>query len=454
MRDWPCLRASTLFPKKVISPNIPAALITAKPPGCSGLGIIWLGEPICCPENPSIWIFIGSPFMAKTRSLRSITSRPAAAASPVCWSSRERSENSIAGKTVDFSALSATFSVMFAYDLDGLPRCLCSAFRSRHQLVLENLALRHQLAVLMRSVRKPKLRSSDRFLWVLLRRLWSGWHHSLVMVVPRTVVGWHRQGFRLFWRWKSRSRGGRPSTNRELIGLIRQMWSSNPTWGSKRIQAELAKLGIGVSDSTVRKYRPKARAHGRDQTWKSFLKNHAQELVAVDFFAVPTATFRVLYVFLVLAHERRRVLHFNVTDSPSSAWTGQQLTEAFPFCNPPRYLLRDRDSIYGVPFQRRAAALSLEQKLIAARSPWQNPCIERLIGSIRRECLDHVIVLHAHHLKRLLAEYFQYYHRHRPHRSLEQDCPEPRAVEAPDQGNIIELPLVGGLHHRYARQAA
>jgi transposase InsO family protein len=333
-------------------------------------------------------------------------------------------------------------------------RCLYSGFQSRHQLVLENLALRHQLAVLKRSAPKPKLRSSDRFLRVLLRRLWSGWHRSLVMVVPQTVVGWHRLSFRLFWRWKSQARGGRPSMNRELVGLIRRMWSSNPTWGSKRIQAELAKLGIGVSDSTVRKYRPKARAHGREQTWKSFLKNHAWELIAVDFFAVPTATFRVLYVFLVLAHQRRRVLHFNVTDSPSSAWTAQQLTEAFPFCNPPRYLLQDRDSIYGGTFQRRAAALGLEQKLIAARSPWQNPYVERLIGSIRRECLDHVIVLHARHLKRLLAEYFQYYHRHRPHRGLDQDCPQLRLVEPPAQGNIIALPFLGGLHHRYTRQAA
>jgi transposase InsO family protein len=232
------------------------------------------------------------------------------------------------------------------------------------------------------------------------------------------------------------------------------MWSANPTWGSKRIQAELARIGISVSDSTVRKYRPRTRSHRHDQTWKSFLHNHAKELISVDFFTVPTATFRVLYVFLVLAHERRKVLHFNVTDSPSAAWTAQQLSEAFPFCSPPRYLLRDRDSIYGLQFEARARSLGMEQKLIAARWPWQNPFVERLIGSIRRECLDHVLVLHAGHLYRVLADYFDYFHRHRPHRGLNQDCPEPRPIEPPDQGKIIALPVVGGLHHRYTRQAA
>ena len=245
---------------------------------------------------------------------------------------------------------------------------------------------------------------------------------------------------------------GRPGLDHEMVSLIRQMWTSNPTWGSKRIQAELAKLGINLSDSTVRKYRPRSRR--RHQTWKSFLQNHAKELVSVDFFTVPTATFRLLYVFLVLAHERRKVLHFNVTNSPSAAWTAQQLTEAFPYCKPPRYLLRDRDSIYGLQFEARATALGLEQKLTAPRSPWQNPFVERLIGSIRRECLDHVLVLHARHLHRVLTEYFQYYHGHRPHRALDQDCPQPRPTEPPEQGKIIALPLVGGLHHRYTRLAA
>jgi transposase InsO family protein len=215
-----------------------------------------------------------------------------------------------------------------------------------------------------------------------------------------------------------------------------------------------AKLDLHVSDSTIRKYRPQDRRSTGPQTWKTFLRNHAKELVAIDFFAVPTATFRVLYVVLVLAHERRRVLHFNITDSPSADWTARQLLEAFPFSTPPRYLLRDRNAIYGADFVNRVQSLGLEQKLIAPRSPWQNPMVERLIGSIRRECLDQVIVLHQQHLHHILTQYVAYYHKSRTHRSLDQDCPEPRAIESPEQGKIIELPLVGGLHHRYTRQAA
>jgi transposase InsO family protein len=232
------------------------------------------------------------------------------------------------------------------------------------------------------------------------------------------------------------------------------MWQANPTWGSRRIQTELAKLGIQVSDSTIRKYRPKNRRSPSTQTWKTFLQNHAQTLIAVDFFAVPTATFRVLYVFLVLAHERRKVLHFNITEAPSALWTAQQMVEAFPYNIPPRYLLRDRDAIYGADFTRRVEGLGLEQKLIAPRCPWQNPPVERVIGSIRRECLDHVIVLNARHLRRILSDYRAYYPEDRTHRSLNQDCPFSRAVEPPDKGNIVKLPLLGGLHHRYTRHAA
>jgi len=333
-----------------------------------------------------------------------------------------------------------------------LLRSLLSGCQSRRLLLLENLALRHQLMVLKRQIRQPKLRPADRLLWLTLRRLWPDWQKGLSLFQPQTVIAWHRLGFRLFWRWKSHARGGRPTVDRQLINLIGQMWASNPTWGSKRIQAELAKLGIEVSDSTVRQYRPQTRRG--DQTWKTFLRNHVQDLVAVDFLVVPTATFRVLYVFLVLAHARRKVLHFNITDLPSAAWTAQQLTEAFAYAQPPRYLLRDRDGIYGLEFVRRTLGLGLEQKLIAPRSPWQNPFVERLIGSLRRECLDHVIVLHESHLRRRLTDYFHYYHRHRTHRSLDEDAPDLRAVEPPDQGNVIALPMVSGLHHRYVRQAA
>lgn len=333
-------------------------------------------------------------------------------------------------------------------------RVLFCGFQFRRQLLLENLALRHQLTVLQRSVPRAKLKSADRFLWVLLLRCWSGWQRVLVIVQPRTVVAWHRAGFRCFWRLKSRARAGRPPLDRELVCLIRRMWQANPTWGSRRIQAELAKLGIAVSDSTIRHYRPEHRPSASVQTWKTFLQNHAQALVAVDFFAVPTATFRVLYVFLVLAHERRKILHFNITEAPSALWTAQQVVEAFPYTIPPRYLLRDRDRIYGADFVHRVESLGFEQKLIAPRSPWQNPMVERIIGSIRRECLDHVIVLNGQHLRQMLSNYLAYYHQDRTHRSLDQDCPLSRPVEPPDQGNIVALPLLGGLHHRYTRQAA
>jgi putative transposase len=342
---------------------------------------------------------------------------------------------------------------MFEFPLLFL-RCLFAGLQSRSGLVFENSALRHQLAVLKRQVRKPKLRCADRLLWVGLRRIWPQWQKALLLFQPQTIISWHRLGFRLFWRWKSRTRRGRPCVGRDLLTLIQRMWKANPTWGSRRIQAELAKLGIEVSDSTIRKYRPKNRPSPSDQTWKSFLQNHAQAVVAVDFFALPTATFRVLYVFLVLAHERRKILHFNITEAPSASWTAQQMVEAFPYTIAPHYLLRDRDAIYGTDFTRRVEGLGLEQKLIAPRSPWQNPMVERIIGSIRRECLDHIIVLNAQHLRQVLSDYLAYYHHDRSHRSLDQDCPFCRPVETPDQGNIVALPRLGGLHHRYTRQAA
>jgi transposase InsO family protein len=274
----------------------------------------------------------------------------------------------------------------------------------------------------------------------------------LVIVQLRTVIGWHRAGFRLFWRWKSRG-SGRSSIDRELIELIRRMWQANPTWGSLRIRDELAKLGLHVSDSTIRKYRPK-RPRPPSQDWTTFLRNHARQIAAIDCFTVPTATFRVLFVFVVLTHERRKVAHFAIAEAPSAFWTGQQLVNAFPFERAPKFLLRDRDGIYGAEFMRRVAGLGMEEKLIAPRSPWQNPYVERLIGSLRRECLDHVVIFNERHLHGVIREYLDYYHHHRTHQALEHDCPVPRLVEDPDQGKIIELSLVGGLHHRYTRKAA
>jgi transposase InsO family protein len=231
------------------------------------------------------------------------------------------------------------------------------------------------------------------------------------------------------------------------------MWRANPTWGSPRIVGELQKLGITVAKSTVEKYRPKNRTPS-SPTWKAFLHNHVTDLVACDFFIVPTATFRVLFVFIMLAHERRRIVHFNITQHPTAQWTAQQIIEAFPWDAAPRYLLRDRDSIYGTEFQSRVKNLGMEEVKIAPHSPWQNPYCERVIGSIRRECLDEVIVFNERHLHGVLRSYMDYYHHWRTHRSLEMDAPEPRAVQSPELGAVRKLPEVGGLHHHYERMAA
>jgi transposase InsO family protein len=230
------------------------------------------------------------------------------------------------------------------------------------------------------------------------------------------------------------------------------MSRSNPLWGAPRIHGELLKLGIEVSQATISKYMVRHRKPP-SQSWRAFLTNHARDIVSVDFFTVPTATFRVLYVFIVLANERRRVVHFNVTESPSAAWAGQQIVEAFPWNTAPKYLLRDRDGKYGIDFVRRVESLGIKQVLASARSPWQNPYVEGVIGSIRRECVDHVIIFGERHLRRVLREYFIYYHGSRTHLGLEKNCPRPRPVEPPELGPINSEPMVGGLHHRYFRQA-
>jgi putative transposase len=215
----------------------------------------------------------------------------------------------------------------------------------------------------------------------------------------------------------------------------------------------LLKLGIKVSQTTVSKYMVKP-DRPPSQSWRIFLTNHAKNTVSIDFFTVPTAAFRVLYVFLVLDNARRKILHFNVTDSPSAVWTGQQIVEAFPWDTAPQFLLRDRDGIYGRKFRRRVASLDIEQVLTSPRSPWQNSYVERVIGSIRRECLDHVIVFNDQHLRQVLREYLDYYHRTRTHLGLEKDCPETREVEPPSFGPVLSQSVLGGLHHRYTRRAA
>jgi putative transposase len=249
------------------------------------------------------------------------------------------------------------------------------------------------------------------------------------------------------------ARAGRPAVGPEIRALIRRMSTDNPLWGAPRIHGELQKLGFEISQAAVSKYVVRHR-RPPSQTWRSFLDNHLQTLVCVDFFVVPTVLCKVLFVFVVLAHDHRRVLHVNVTGAPTAQWTAQQLVEAFPWETVPRYLLRGRDAVYGVAFSSRVQALGILEVKTAPRSPWQNPYVERLVGTLRRECLDHVVVLHETHLRRLLRDYLVYYHSARTHLSLDKDAPEPRPVECRNQGRVVETPLVGGLHHRYRRLAA
>ena len=335
-----------------------------------------------------------------------------------------------------------------------LLHALRSCLRTRWALQAENLALHHQITVLQRGRKGLPLNAADRFLWVCLSRLWVGWRSALAIFKPATVIRWHRTGFRLYWRWKSRGlRLGRPQVPQEVQDLIRKMSLANPLWGAPRIHGELLKLGIPLSPATVAKYMVHTRKPP-SQTWRAFLNNHVTQLASSDFFVVPTVTFRVLFVFVVLAHHRRRAIHFNVTAHPTSEWTALQIVEAFPWDTAPRYLLRDRDSIYAGPFRQRVRGMGVREVLTAPQSPWQNPYAERLIGSIRRECLDHFVVFGESSLRRTLKSYFDYYHGARTHLSLEKDAPETRPVEPPELGSIVELPEVGGLHHRYARRAA
>ena len=331
---------------------------------------------------------------------------------------------------------------------------VAALFRSHESLRLEHLALRHQLAVYQQMIHRPRLRPSDRVFWAWLSRLWAGWQHALAFVQPHTVITWQKKRFREDWRCVGQQgTPGRPPVAKDVRDLIRDMSQANPTWGSPRIVGELRKVGIEVAKSTVARYRLRPRKPS-SPTWKAFLKNHVNDLNAMDFFVVPTMTYKILFVLVILVHERRRVVHFNITEHPTAQWTAQQVVEAFPWDEAPKYLLRDRDRIYSDAFRRQVRNIGIEEVIIAPRSPWQNPYVERLIGSIRRELLDHVIVLNEQHLRDLLTAYVVYYHRFRTHLSLAMDCPEPRPISLPDRGRVIAVPEVGGLHHHYERRAA
>ena len=331
---------------------------------------------------------------------------------------------------------------------------LGALFRSQRALRLENIALRHQLTIYQRNVKQQRIRPEDRIFWCWLSRHWAPWRKVLVFVQPGTVIAWQRKRFRDHWTRLSRSgKPGRPLISKEIRELIRKVSGANPLWGTPRIVGELGKLGIKVAKSTVDKYRVRPRKVP-SPTWKAFLKNHVNDLVSIDLLIVPSIRFKLLYVLIVLGHARRKVLHFNVTESPTALWTAQQIVEAFPWDSAPKYLLRDRDAIYGETFQKRIRAMGIEQVLSAPRSPWQNPFVERLIGTLRRDCLDHVVALNERYLRRIIARYLDYYHDWRTHLSLAMDAPNPRRVHLPNQGRVVAFPELGGLHHHYERLAA
>src|SRR6266540_727073 len=332
--------------------------------------------------------------------------------------------------------------------------CLClnlvaSLFKSKSRLEAENAALRHQLTVLRRQIRgRVQFTNGDRLFFIQLYRWCPSVLKAMMIIRPETLVRWHRAGFRRYWRWKSRSAGGRPQIHGALRALIRRMSVDNRLWGAPHIHGELLKLGFAVAQSTVAKYMAK-NGEPSGQSWSTFLHNHLPHIAAMDLFVVPTIGFIQLYVLVIVRLARRELVSINVTAHPTSEWIAQQITEAFPWNEAPCYLVRDRDGIYGAAVTRRLRAMGIRDKPIAPSSPWQNTYAERLIGTIRRECLDHMIVFGETHLCRILRKYTAYYNVSRIHRSLNKDAPFHRTIER--VGAITSRPVLGGLHHQYCR---
>lgn len=328
-------------------------------------------------------------------------------------------------------------------------------FRSRRSLLLENLALRQQLATLKRRYPRPRLGAVDKLFWVLARKFWSGWKQALIIVSPDTVVRWHRSGFALYWRAISRARRivGRTRISKEVRDLIIRMVMENPTWGAPRIHGELWMLGFDVSERTISRWMRRApRDPERAKRWLAFLRNHREAIAAMDFFTVPTITFGVLYCFFIIEHGRRRILHFNVTRHPTSLWIVQQLREAFPYHLAPRFLIFDRDAKYGLEVPIAVRSMAIRPVRTSFRSPWQNGVAERWVESCRCDLLDHVIAFNERHLKRLLSDYVHYYHEDRTHLGLGKQTPQGR-IRSRNRDSVVSRPKLGGLHHRYDRAA-
>ena len=321
--------------------------------------------------------------------------------------------------------------------------------KSRARLEAEILLLRHQLNVALRHAPpRARLHGGDRAFMLWMVRLWPSLLDAVRLVQPETVLRWHRAGFRIYWRRKSRKRVGRPRIDRGLRELIQRMSQENPLWGASRIHGELLMLGFEVAQSTVSRY---LSCSGRppSQSWKTFLHNHGHAIAAIDLCIVPTVTFERLFAFLIVGHGRRRLLWVEVTRHPTAEWLARQMTEAFPWASAPAYLVRDNDRAYGRAFTNRVTAMGIRDRPISPHSPWQNGIAERLIGTLRRECLDHIIVFGERHLRYVLFAYATYYNRTRPHRSLQKDAPLRRTVQR--IGEVAVISILGGLHHQYVR---
>ena len=328
-------------------------------------------------------------------------------------------------------------------------------FRTRQNLMLENLALRQQLVVLKRRHPKPRLGLLDKLFWVVLRQLSSDWKKCLYLVAPDTVSRWHRAGFRLYWALlcKVRRRAGGKKIPREVRDWIFQMVAENATWGAPRIHGELRMLGVEVSERSISRWIRRAPRNPEPaQRWRAFLHNHREAIAAMDFFTVPTLTFNLLYCFFVIRHDRRRIVHFNITRHPTSRGIVQQLREAFPYQSAPRFLLFDHDQKYGLEVPAAIRSLRMECIQTSIRSPSQNGVAERWVRSCRRDVLDHVIALNEPHLKRLLGDYLRYYHDDRTHLGLGKETPGSR-TRAASWGRVVSQARLGGLHHRYDRAA-
>ena len=329
--------------------------------------------------------------------------------------------------------------------------------RGKAELLAENALLRHQLVILRRQVKRPVYRKIDRLLLVLLARTVRAWRQALFLVQPETLLRWHRELFHVFWKHKSKASAKKPKLSPETISLIKEMAAHNRLWGAERIRGELLKLDIRVSKRTIQKYMKQIHPkQARGQTWKTFLRNHAAEIWACDFLQVTDLFFRPLFAFFLIELQSRKVIHVNVTRSPTDLWVAQQLREATPYGHAPKYLIRDNDRKFGQHFARVATTTGIKVLRTPYRTPQANAVCERFLGSVRRECLDHFLIFHEKQLSRVLRAYITYFNQARPHQGIRQQIPAPPAFSAPlshQQSQVIAVPVLGGLHHNYRRVA-